>query len=107
MQYSFYHTPPLFTISWLLSLPGCPHARALCVAGGLFVSGSVLFSGSLYALALTGIAGLGIVAPLGGLAYLLGWLVLIWRGPAALTWQGASAHVAAESSNSSHLLPVR
>jgi uncharacterized membrane protein YgdD (TMEM256/DUF423 family) len=46
------------------------------------VAGSLLFSGSLYALALTGTRWLGAVTPLGGVAFLLGWLALaigIWR----------------------------
>jgi uncharacterized membrane protein YgdD (TMEM256/DUF423 family) len=42
---------------------------------GLLV-GIVLFSGSLYALALTGIRSLGMVTPLGGIAFILGWIVL-------------------------------
>jgi len=43
-----------------------------------FLAGIVLFSGSLYALALTGIRGLGIVTPFGGLSFLLGWAALAW-----------------------------
>lgn len=45
-------------------------------AGWLFVVGIVLFSGSLYALTLTGMRGLGIITPLGGLCFLAGWLLL-------------------------------
>jgi uncharacterized membrane protein YgdD (TMEM256/DUF423 family) len=46
-------------------------------AGWLFVLGTVLFSGSLYALALTGIRSLGAVTPFGGVAFMLGWACLI------------------------------
>jgi uncharacterized membrane protein YgdD (TMEM256/DUF423 family) len=46
------------------------------VAGWLFVVGIVLFSGSLYLLAVTGLKWLGAVAPLGGAAYLAGWIAL-------------------------------
>ena len=46
------------------------------VSGWLFVLGSVLFSGSLYLLSLTGIRWLGAITPLGGLAFLGGWLAL-------------------------------
>jgi len=46
------------------------------VAGWLFVVGTVLFSGSLYLLVLTGIRRLGAITPLGGLCFLGGWLVL-------------------------------
>ena len=48
-------------------------------AGGLWLAGILLFSGSLYALSLTGIRGLGAVTPLGGLCFLLGWGLLVWE----------------------------
>jgi len=48
------------------------------VAGWCFLIGSVIFSGSLYALSLSGIRWLGAVTPIGGLAFLLGWLSLAW-----------------------------
>jgi uncharacterized membrane protein YgdD (TMEM256/DUF423 family) len=44
-------------------------------AGWMFVTGTVLFSGSLYALALSGSSALGAVTPAGGLCFLLGWLL--------------------------------
>jgi uncharacterized membrane protein YgdD (TMEM256/DUF423 family) len=56
--------------------------RMFGVAGVLFLAGIVVFSGSLYALALTGQRWLGGVTPLGGLAFLAGWLLLAigaWR----------------------------
>jgi uncharacterized membrane protein YgdD (TMEM256/DUF423 family) len=53
-------------------------------AGTLFITGIVLFSGSLYALALTGIRKLGIITPLGGVCFLTGWALL-----------AAAAHIAA------------
>jgi uncharacterized membrane protein YgdD (TMEM256/DUF423 family) len=46
---------------------------------GLFLGGSLLFSGSLYALAFGAPPLLGLVTPLGGLAFLAGWLLLAWR----------------------------
>lgn len=48
----------------------------LAWAGWLFAAGTVLFSGSLYALALTGIRALGAVTPIGGVAFLAGWVAL-------------------------------
>ncbi len=45
---------------------------------GLFTAGTVLFSGSLYALALSGVRWLGAVTPLGGVCFLVGWLAVIW-----------------------------
>jgi uncharacterized membrane protein YgdD (TMEM256/DUF423 family) len=47
-------------------------------AGGCFVAGTVLFSGSLYALAFTGVRLWGAVTPLGGLCFLAGWALLAW-----------------------------
>ena len=49
---------------------------ALCAA--LFVAGIVLFSGSLYVLVLSGQKWLGAVTPLGGLAFIAGWVLLAW-----------------------------
>ncbi|OGF18016.1 MAG: hypothetical protein A2W00_15165 [Candidatus Eisenbacteria bacterium RBG_16_71_46] len=51
---------------------------ALRAAGWLFVAGSVLFSGSLYALALTGVRALGAITPLGGVCFLAGWIAFAW-----------------------------
>jgi uncharacterized membrane protein YgdD (TMEM256/DUF423 family) len=50
--------------------------RLFGVAGGLFVAGIVLFSGSLYLLAVTGTRWLGMITPIGGLAFLGGWACL-------------------------------
>ena len=57
--------------------------RALAIAGWMFAAGIVLFSGSLYALALTGFRAWGAVTPLGGLCFLAGWgsLAVALRGP--------------------------
>lgn len=51
-------------------------SRALTVAGWGFLLGILLFSGSLYLLALTGSTRLGIITPIGGLSFLIGWLSL-------------------------------
>lgn len=53
--------------------------RALNLAGWAFATGIVLFSGSLYLLALTDIRWMGAVTPLGGTAFLLGWGALAWH----------------------------
>ena len=49
-------------------------------AGWMFVAGTVLFSGSLYALVLTGVRELGVVTPVGGVCLLLGWALAILAG---------------------------
>jgi uncharacterized membrane protein YgdD (TMEM256/DUF423 family) len=71
-RYQMYHALALFAAAWAM---GC-HARWGAAAGWLFTAGTLLFSGSLYALALTGHRWLGAVTPLGGVAFLLGWLCL-------------------------------
>lgn len=55
-----------------------PERPGLPLAGWLFVAGIVLFSGSLYAMALTGVRGLGAVTPFGGVAFLAGWAAFAW-----------------------------
>ena len=53
-------------------------AAALRAAGALIVSGIILFSGSLYALALGAPRALGVLTPLGGLAWIAAWLLFAW-----------------------------
>ncbi len=60
-----------------------PKSNLPAIAGWLFVAGIVLFSGSLYALAFTNIRWLGAITPLGGVAFIGGWVCLAlaaWRG---------------------------
>ena len=72
-RYHVYHSLGLLAVGWLAER--LPSSRAVRVAGWLFVSGIVLFSGSLYVLVLTGIRALGAVTPLGGLAFMAGWIL--------------------------------
>lgn len=76
VRYQLVHALGLFVVVFLRTIG--PDAVAESVAGVLFVAGIVLFSGSLYVLALTGIRRWGIVTPFGGLCFLLGWLALAW-----------------------------
>ena len=62
---------------------GGGHGRAARAAGRLFLGGTLLFSGSLYALVLTDVSALGLVTPLGGAAFIAGWLALAWSA-----WRG-------------------
>jgi uncharacterized membrane protein YgdD (TMEM256/DUF423 family) len=74
-RYQMYHALGLLAVAWAATRwPGPWPVRA----GWLFLAGTVLFSGSLYALALTGVRWLGAVTPLGGVAFLAGWLCLAW-----------------------------
>ena len=65
---------------WLrfAEVAGQAHPAPLVVAGWSFAAGVLLFSGSLYALALGGPRLLGPVTPLGGVAFIVGWLALLW-----------------------------
>lgn len=74
-RYEMYHALGLVAAAWAASR-GPAAAGAAAWAGWLFVAGTVLFSGSLYALALTGVRALGAVTPLGGVAFLAGWIAL-------------------------------
>jgi uncharacterized membrane protein YgdD (TMEM256/DUF423 family) len=76
VQYHAWHALALLGVGVLLLQ--WPDQRGLAVAGWLFVSGIVLFAGSLYVLALTGVRGLGAITPFGGVALLAGWAVLAW-----------------------------
>jgi uncharacterized membrane protein YgdD (TMEM256/DUF423 family) len=82
VTYQMYHALALLAVGVLLARFSVDGSAWLSGAGWLFVAGTVLFSGSLYALSLTGTTWLGAITPLGGLAFLLGWLALaigIWR----------------------------
>ncbi|MBF2075300.1 MAG: DUF423 domain-containing protein [Synechococcales cyanobacterium C42_A2020_086] len=74
-RYQMYHALALLLVALLLSRAEV--AQPLLITTGIaFISGVVLFCGSLYALSLSGIKGLGAVAPLGGVAFLVGWACL-------------------------------
>ncbi len=76
-RYHFYHSLGLVGIGlWQKSNASREVAnRNLVYAGWLFLVGILFFSGALYVLALTGFTKLGMVAPLGGLAFIVGWLL--------------------------------
>jgi uncharacterized membrane protein YgdD (TMEM256/DUF423 family) len=74
-RYHMYHALALLAAGWAVARwPG----GAATAAGWLFVVGTVIFSGSLYALSLTGQRWLGAITPIGGLAFILGWAALAW-----------------------------
>src|ERR1700738_1580881 len=72
VTYQMYHALALLAVGILLARFSVDGSIWLTGAGWLFVAGSVLFSGSLYALSLSGTTWLGAITPLGGLAFLLG-----------------------------------
>lgn len=73
VEYQFYHAFALLLVGFWLRAQAHP---ALNVAGVCFTLGVILFSGSLYALVLSGVRGLGAVTPLGGLLFIIGWIAL-------------------------------
>lgn len=73
VRYQMYHALALLAVAYALQRWGGGLPAA---AGLLFVAGILLFSGSLYALALSGVRALGAVTPFGGLAFLAGWVCL-------------------------------
>ncbi len=80
VQYHLIHALGLLLIGILCHM--LPEATQLRTAGWLLLVGTLLFSGSLYLMVLSGVRGLGIITPLGGVAFLAGWLLLaiaVWR----------------------------
>lgn len=81
VRYQMYHALALLGLGiWASAMPQIDARTA--VAGWAFTAGIVVFSGSLYALALSGIKILGAITPLGGLGFLVGWIafaILAWR----------------------------
>ena len=78
VQYHMWHALALLAVAWLASRPEAPGATAVRVAGWAFTAGIVLFSGTLYALGLTGSVPVPGAAPAGGLSFFVGWAALIW-----------------------------
>ena len=82
VRYQMFHALALLAVAWACTRwPG----RAITASGWLFVAGTVLFSGSLVALALTGARAFGAVTPIGGVAWLAAWALLAWAA-----WRGSS-----------------
>jgi|SRR5438067_13822666 len=74
-RYQMYHALALLAVGWACTRwPGA----AVNASGWLFVAGTVLFCGSLYALGLSGVRWIGAITPFGGAAFLAGWLCLAW-----------------------------
>ena len=74
VRYQMYHVFAIVAAAWAWAR--WQH-KSFAVAGWLFAAGIVIFSGSLYVLALSGVRWLGAVTPFGGLAFLTGWMCLI------------------------------
>jgi len=77
-RYQVYHALGLFIVGWLVQRG---FSGGVERAGACFLAGTVLFSGSLYALSLTGARKLGMITPVGGLLFLLGWALIAFARP--------------------------
>ncbi len=75
VRYQLVHALALVMVAWVQSR--WPSAL-ITASGWLFVVGTILFSGSLYALSVSGIRGLGLITPFGGVAFLAGWACMAW-----------------------------
>jgi uncharacterized membrane protein YgdD (TMEM256/DUF423 family) len=75
-QYAIYHALALLAVAALTGRGGLAATRVLAASGWLFLAGTVLFSGALYGLALTGNPLFSRPAPYGGTAFMLGWAML-------------------------------
>jgi uncharacterized membrane protein YgdD (TMEM256/DUF423 family) len=78
-RYEMWHALALLIVALLARVDGAG-GRCLGLAGWAFLIGMVLFSGSLYLLALTDFSPLALITPLGGLAFLVGWVALTVHG---------------------------
>ncbi len=76
VEYHFIHTLTLLAVGLLMQQWG--KSTALTTSASAFTIGILLFSGSLYLLSITGARWLGPITPIGGLAFLTGWLSLFW-----------------------------
>ena len=73
-RYQMYHALALVLVALLIRISGEQFSQpALIAAGWNFIIGILIFSGSLYALSLTGIKTIGAITPLGGAAFIAGW----------------------------------
>ncbi len=80
VRYQIYHAIALCLAATSI---GRFEGRSAVLAGALFVAGTLLFSGSLYVYALSGLRAAALIAPVGGTALILGWLCLAWTALAA------------------------
>ena len=78
VRYQMYHVFAVLIVAAAIGRIG--DASLLVLAGWFFFAGILLFSGSLYVLALTGVGMLGAVTPVGGLLFLIGWACLVVFG---------------------------
>lgn len=77
VHYQMFHAVALLAIGILMSPALFGPSTSLTWAGWLILGGIIVFSGSLYVLSLSGIGILGAITPIGGVAFIAGWIMLI------------------------------
>ena len=75
VRYHMYHALALLGVG--LAISQWPESKVQ-MAGWAFIFGIVVFSGSLYLLSITGVRWLGAITPIGGVGFLIGWILLVW-----------------------------
>ena len=85
VEYQFYHTFAIALTGVLMLL--LPQTILLRFSALAFIIGTVIFSGSLYTLALTNIRWLGAITPIGGVALIIGWFLLAYSLWKTSFWQ--------------------
>ncbi len=77
VKYQFYHTLAIFLVGILQGQ--FPQNKRLNISAWLFFAGIIIFSGSLYILSITRVNWLGAITPFGGLAFIIGWILLFFN----------------------------
>lgn len=77
VHYQMFHAVAIMVIGVLMSKNIIGNVKSLRVAGTAMLIGTILFSGSLYVMALTKITVLGAITPIGGVAFLVGWIAVV------------------------------
>jgi uncharacterized membrane protein YgdD (TMEM256/DUF423 family) len=77
VRYQMYHSFGLIIVALISSQE---LNKSLKIAGWCFLIGIILFSGSLYLIVFTGLRGFGVITPVGGVAFVLGWIGLTFSG---------------------------
>ena len=73
VEYQFYHALGLFVVAFVAHLKA---SKKVALSGYFMIAGTVIFSGSLYIMTVTGMKWVGIITPIGGTGFIIAWLIL-------------------------------
>jgi uncharacterized membrane protein YgdD (TMEM256/DUF423 family) len=74
-KYQFYHSLGLFVVAFVAYLK---ESKIVNLAGNIMLISTITFSGSLYVMTLSGIKALGMITPIGGVGFIVAWLMIFW-----------------------------